>query len=290
MATASPPLVRDISDTARWAAVFRARESQRPDALFCDRFAGRLAGCRGVKLAETLSNETHNSAWTARTYLFDGIICSEIQGGVDMVVNLGAGLDVRPYRMKLPSSLRWIEVDLPEILAYKERILADEKPSCALDRISLNLLDRDRRLELFSEINRSGRRILIVSEGLLIYLHPDEVVALASELAGMDHIRRWILEMASPAVLDSMTRTLGCYLEEAGGSFQFGPAEGPTFFSRYGWDLVSAQSVPKTAIRLGRTGFDPKMHHLLPDLPPAGNVQPWVGVCLFDSQQPVSRV
>src|SRR5580700_10189658 len=61
MATASP-LVYDISDTARWAAVFRARESQRPDALFCDRFALRLAGPRGIGLAETFSDETHNAS------------------------------------------------------------------------------------------------------------------------------------------------------------------------------------------------------------------------------------
>ena len=34
--------------------------------------------------------------------------------------NLAAGLDTRPYRMDLPPSLRWIEVDLPDILDYKE--------------------------------------------------------------------------------------------------------------------------------------------------------------------------
>lgn len=40
------PLIRNISDTARWAAVYRARESQRLDALFRDPFARRLAGAR----------------------------------------------------------------------------------------------------------------------------------------------------------------------------------------------------------------------------------------------------
>jgi O-methyltransferase involved in polyketide biosynthesis len=36
-----------------------------------------------------------------------------------MMVNLCAGLDARPYRMTLPSPLQWIEVDLPDLLAYK---------------------------------------------------------------------------------------------------------------------------------------------------------------------------
>ncbi len=35
------PLIRNISDTARWAAVYRARETERQDALFRDPFARR---------------------------------------------------------------------------------------------------------------------------------------------------------------------------------------------------------------------------------------------------------
>jgi O-methyltransferase involved in polyketide biosynthesis len=54
-----------------------------------------------------------------RTFLFDQIIREQVAQGADMVVNLAAGLGTRPYRMQLPSSLRWIEVDLPEILTCK---------------------------------------------------------------------------------------------------------------------------------------------------------------------------
>ena len=58
-----------------------------------------------------------------------------MQHGVDLVVNLAAGLDTRPYRMALPPSLRWVEVDLPDILDYKEEILAGAAPACALERV-----------------------------------------------------------------------------------------------------------------------------------------------------------
>jgi O-methyltransferase involved in polyketide biosynthesis len=40
----SQPLVSNVSDTARWVAVYRAWESARPDALFRDAFAERFAG------------------------------------------------------------------------------------------------------------------------------------------------------------------------------------------------------------------------------------------------------
>lgn len=39
--------IENISDTARWVAVYRAMETARPDAIFRDPFADRLAGQRG---------------------------------------------------------------------------------------------------------------------------------------------------------------------------------------------------------------------------------------------------
>src|SRR5579872_3128335 len=114
-------LIRGVSDTARWVAYFRAQESLRPDAVFRDPYAARLAGDRGFEIANKLiDGNKHEWAWIARTFLFDQFVSNEIQLGADVVVNLAAGLDARPYRMQLPTSLHWIEVDLPEIIAYKD--------------------------------------------------------------------------------------------------------------------------------------------------------------------------
>ena len=44
-----------------------------------------------------------------RTSAIDRLINEALIAGVDMVLNLGAGLETRPYRMKLPASLRWVE-------------------------------------------------------------------------------------------------------------------------------------------------------------------------------------
>src|SRR5512144_1947783 len=130
------PLIRNISDTARWVAVYRARENERPDGLFRDPYARRLAGERGEEIAAAVEGLTHEG-WPLpiRTYLFDSYIMECVRQGVDVVINLAAGLDARPYRMELPRELIWVEVDLPEILSYKESILADERPRCALRRI-----------------------------------------------------------------------------------------------------------------------------------------------------------
>src|SRR5260370_2414342 len=182
--TVTEPLIRKISDTACWAAIYRARETDRTDALFRDPFARRLAGTRGDQIANTIPYGNKNVwSWVTRTYLFDQFIAEQIQEGADMVVNLAAGLDARPYRMALPSSLQWVEVDLPEILTYKEEILAGEKPISALERVRLDLSNVSDRRELFSKLGQSAKRALLVSERFLTYLAPDEVGALAKDLA-----------------------------------------------------------------------------------------------------------
>ena len=281
-ATATQAVVRNISDTARWAAVFRARETERADALFRDPYAERLAGKMGVDIANTLpEGNSHAWAWVARTYLFDRFIAQEIEQGTDMVVNLAAGLDARPYRMSLPASLQWIEVDLPEILTYKEGILANEKPACALERVRMNLSDGSARRALFAELDRRARRILILTEGLLIYLSAEEVEALAKDLAASSHFQRWVLDLASPGLLKMMQRTTGKQLSEVGAPFKFGPAEGPAFFTPHGWEPMDVQGLLKTATRFKRPPFFLRLLGHLPEKKgPAGN-RPWSGVGLF---------
>src|SRR5207245_6852091 len=196
-ATGTQATVRNISDTARWAAVFRARETERADALFRDPYAERLAGKMGVDIANTLpEGNSHAWAWVARTYLFDQFITKEIEQGTDMVVNLAAGLDARPYRMRLPASLQWIEVDLPEILTYKEGILANEKSTCALERVRLGLADGDGRRALVAKLDQRAKKILVLTEGLLIYLSAEEAAALARDLASAANFQRWIIDLA----------------------------------------------------------------------------------------------
>lgn len=138
----SPNPIRHISDTALWVAVYRAQESERADAVFRDPYARKLAGDRGVQIAAGMPFAgRHSWSYVARTWLVDQIIEREVLQGTDMVINLAAGLDCRPYRMQLPASLRWVEVDLPDMLSYKQEVLAAECPVCKLERVPLDLTD-----------------------------------------------------------------------------------------------------------------------------------------------------
>jgi methyltransferase (TIGR00027 family) len=278
MANQAEQSLRNISDTALWVAVYRARESERPDALFHDPFARRLAGARGEQIAQEMQ-QAHRYEWpyVARTVRFDQIIAEQVKQGADMVINLAAGLDTRPYRMELPASLRWVEVDLPAMISYKEEILAGEKPRCVLERVRLDLSDLSARRALFQRLGSSAKKAVIVTEGLLVYLTRDENTALAQDLAAQPSFQHWAIDLCSPGLLKMLQQNLGA-LEKAGSPLKFGPEEGPEFFTRAGWKPVEVYSMLKTAAKLKRLPFGLRLLALLPESNGRQGSRPWGGV------------
>jgi methyltransferase (TIGR00027 family) len=280
------PLIRNISDTARWVAVYRAQESERPDALFRDPFARRLAGARGEQIAENMEfSKKHSWPFVTRTYLFDQFIAEQVQQGVEMVINLAAGLDARPYRMSLPATLRWIEVDLPEILSYKEEVLGREKPVCRLERVPLDLANASTRRERFEEWGRRAGKVLILTEGLLVYLTTEEVGSLARDLAAPPSFQRWVLDLASPKLLSMLQKNMGEELVKAGAPLKFAPAEGPAFFAQFGWKPIDVRSTLKTARRIRRLSLWMSLLSLLPEPKGPPGSRPWSGICLLGNDQ-----
>jgi methyltransferase (TIGR00027 family) len=282
---ATEPALRNISDTACWAAIYRAREMDHPNPLFRDPFARRLAGKRGEQIADSIPYGNKNTwSWVTRTYLFDQFITEQIEQGTDMVINLAAGLDARPYRMSLPSTLQWVEVDLPDILSYKEDVLAQEKPVCALERVRLDLSNGSSRRGLFEQLGKRAKRALIITEGFVMYLSPNEVGELAGDLAAPPSFQRWVLDLASPGLLNMLQKKLGAQLSQAGAPFKFGPPEGPNFFTPFGWKPIDVRSLFKTASRMKRLPLFLWMMSFLPEAkgPKGSNI--WSGICLFGKQ------
>lgn len=246
-------LIRNVSDTARWVAMYRALESERPDAIFKDPYARRLAGERGAEILRT-TPRAKSMAWAmvVRTAVLDEIVMRTVERDhADVVLNLAAGLDTRPYRLPLPASLRWIEVDLPEILAYKAEIMAGERPRCVLETVAADLADESARRALFQRVGAEGQRILVITEGLLVYLTAAQVTGLATDLLATPTVRWWTFDLASVGVLRMLRRSAQKNLG-GGATFQFAPPEGTKFFERLGWRVAEfRRSVPE-AHRLHR--------------------------------------
>src|SRR5258708_13110317 len=163
--------ITHVTDTALWLAHFRAIESQRAAPVFHVPLASLLCGNRGRQIARSIPRASMVEWGTVlRTSAIDRLIYEALQSGVDTVLNLGAGLDTRPYRMKLPATLRWIEMDFPDIVGLKNSKLAEYKPDCELERVALDLLDRPPRNTLLSPYPTPPTTILVITEDVLTYL------------------------------------------------------------------------------------------------------------------------
>jgi methyltransferase (TIGR00027 family) len=256
------PLIRSISDTARWVAYHRATESERSDAIFHDPFARRLAGDRG----ELIGRKLHENAWAIaiRTYLFDRMISDLLsREPVDLVVNLAAGLDSRPYRLDLPSSLRWVEVDLAEIVDPKRQTLADEKPKAQLEVVTQHLGDEEARRALFSRLNEQVERVTVMSEGLLTYLDEKKVASLAQDLHGQPHFKYWMVEVVAPKVLEWINRKWRRHFEAANSPMAFAPADWRSFYGNKGWETVGFRDMARTAKEMNREPGMMKMFRII---------------------------
>ncbi|MHB8755398.1 MAG: class I SAM-dependent methyltransferase [Candidatus Acidiferrales bacterium] len=238
--TSKGPAIRNISDTARWVAYYRAMETERPDAIFRDPYARKLAGERGEQIVNTLRGGKRQSwAMVVRTALLDDMLLRTVASQqIDLVVNLAAGLDTRPYRLALPATLHWVEVDLPEMIAYKTEMLGGEAPRCHLERIAVDLADDAARRELLARLDASAGRAFIITEGLLAYLAEEQVANLARDLHQCEHFQYWLTDVASPKVKQMMEKHWGKELRAAGAPIQFAPAGGEEFFRPHGWDAI----------------------------------------------------
>jgi methyltransferase (TIGR00027 family) len=278
--------ISNVSATAHWVAVYRAWESARPDRLFSDPLAARLAGAQGQSIAG-LAPRNMRSGWPmiVRTKLMDDLVSASLREGCDCVVNLAAGLDTRPYRLPLPASLNWIEADLPAIIEEKNRLLESETPVCRLRREKVDLTDTIQRREFLDRVEREANRALIITEGLLIYLDSEAVDSLGRDFAARAPFRWWILEIASPAILRMMQRGMGDQLAQA--PLKFAPPDGVAFFERLGWKALEIQSIVREAVRLRRAPLFLRLFSMFPQPDPRnlGRWDRWSGVVRFERAQ-----
>ena len=249
------PLIRDISDTARWAAWCRAVESERPDAHFNDHLAKRLSGDRGSAIEEAMSKGLGStvSSLVVRTVSLDKMLLDRIsEGGIDTVANLAAGLDTRPYRLALPQDLRWIEVDLPDLVTFKDACLANEPGACRIERVALDLSESESRRKLLASIGEASNGTMVLTEGLLLYLDPSVVTELAIDMAAIPAFQTWLTDLLHPAMLPFVVRSWNT--QEAGSANvpHFAPEGGAEFFQPYGWTLHHWVSALEEAERLNR--------------------------------------
>lgn len=248
------PAISHVSDTAIWVAYYRALESDQPKPLFKDHLAKILVGERGKQIAGIMKKISPHVRWSVviRTCIIDSYIQKLItEEGIETVINLGAGLDTRPYRMQLPHSLNWIEVDYSNVIEHKENLLASHQPHVRLQRISMDLADRPKRQELLTRLSETSGKTLILTEGVILYLTEEDVAALAEDLHAHKNFQFWIAEYMSPEIYylfktDERTKQM------KNAPFRFFPTDWFGFFKKLGWTTLEIRWLVEEGFKLGR--------------------------------------
>lgn len=251
-----------VSDTAFLVSAFRLLEKEQKNPLFDDSLAIKLLGARREEMLERGKMWKHG-AWTmaVRTALIDEILEEFISKGLDTVVNIAAGLDLRPYRLPLPSSLHWIEVDYPELIQFKEERLKDEAPRCKLTRIKMDLSQPAER-EAFLKTLQSLGRCVVLTEGLLMYLDPKDVHALSDGFSKAPNLVAWISDSLTASAMKALHEDQAQTgqpasnpgTQETKGSieFKFLPEEGLWYFEKLGWKVSEFYPFHTAGPRMGR--------------------------------------
>jgi methyltransferase (TIGR00027 family) len=183
--------------TAILVAGARATESARPDRLFDDPFARAFvdaASAASPAIAQALAqgtpdeavNQARRDSVAVRTKFCDDYLLAATRVNCRQVVLLAAGLDARAFRLAWPEGVRLWELDMPDVFAFKERVLADRH---APPRCVRTVVPTDLREVWPHTLTGAGfdanRPTAWLIEGLLMYLDESERDLLLDRVGGL---------------------------------------------------------------------------------------------------------
>jgi O-methyltransferase involved in polyketide biosynthesis len=165
-----------VPETLLWNLYQRAAEARRPDAVLADPKAVELVDSIDYPFEERFGKGGLGQWQALRARRFDEEIRLFLDDHPDgQVVALGEGLETQFWRVD-NGRVRWLGVDLPEIVALRERLLPGG--SSRVETIGCSALDDD-----WMERADPSKGLLLSAQGLLMYFQPEEVHRLIGRCA-----------------------------------------------------------------------------------------------------------
>jgi methyltransferase (TIGR00027 family) len=179
-------LASSVGATATMVAAQRALSNR--EGLIDDPFAEPLVRAVGldffvraldgeIKMEDVNPEYTMRRAaegMTVRTRWFDKLFTDAAAAGVRQAVILAAGLDARAYRLDWPAGTTVYELDQPDVIDFKTKILSDlgARPKAKRHTIAVDLRD-DWPKAVLADGFDAAQPTAWIAEGLLIYLPPE---------------------------------------------------------------------------------------------------------------------
>ena len=186
--------VSGVPETMIQTLYARAKESGKNNPKIKDTMAVEIVG----KLDYDFSNADQDKAMSygvvARTIVLDELVEKYLSSHPDtVVINIASGLDTRCYRMK-GKYLRWYNIDLPETMQIREKFLTENGPVYQIAKSAMDASYVD-------EIEYAGENVLVVIEGLSMYLKEADVLQMFSIIEKAFPKATVMVETMSPFVV-----------------------------------------------------------------------------------------
>ncbi|SPN96671.1 related to O-Methyltransferase involved in polyketide biosynthesis [Cephalotrichum gorgonifer] len=141
----------------------------------------------------------HNALLALRTRLFDVWTTSFLgRHPRATVLHLACGLDARVLRVEWGKDVRWIDLDLPEVVALRREVLPDSVPGRDYRLLGASITGDDEGW--LEEIPRDGK-LVVIMEGLLSYLAEETVERLLRRFVEGPWEGELLFSCISPVVL-----------------------------------------------------------------------------------------
>ena len=180
-----------VPETMLQTVYARAKESRTRGAIR-DAKAEELVSRLDYDFSLADKDTAMRSGVIARTIVLDRLVGAWLAAHPGaVVVNIACGLDTRCYRMK--GYAHWYNLDLPETIAVRERLLPE---SGAITQLAMSAMD-----DWGSEIVEQGTPVLIVIEGLTMYLSEADVRQIFEVIAGRFSQAHVLVETMNPMIV-----------------------------------------------------------------------------------------
>jgi O-methyltransferase involved in polyketide biosynthesis len=149
----------------------KAMESRRPDSILEDREADRALRKIDYDFSRLRVRRSDHLSLAVRAKAYDGWAQQFLDTHPECtVLHLGCGLDTRVYRVDPAPSVRWYDIDLPDVIELRQRLFP---PRDGARPLAASLTD-PRLLESIS----GDTPVLVIAEGLTPYLRAVDGLAL----------------------------------------------------------------------------------------------------------------
>lgn len=178
-----------VPRTMIWTLQPRAEEHSRPGGLFKDEIARSwFSQIASIEDTSAWYSPAYQTAIAIRTRVMDDATRRFIaEHEHPLVVEMGAGLSTRPYRIGLTRA-EWMMLDLPVVIQLRQRLETETIPTIACSVLDDGWMDQLPQ--------RAPNDILFIAEGLLIYFSKAECKRLVGRMQARFPGAKFLLDMA----------------------------------------------------------------------------------------------